>query len=153
MDKGAAPTGVYSSVPSYPAPDPMLSCISRKSSASSHQGGWKWCPAQPITHSMARYSAMRAGHFFIAMAVNRLKGTPRQSRNRQGNCMNRSLGKTVQRRFVTGNMSNVHTAAQAASATQSSRLRLSQLRAAHVTKNVSRISADATDETRRLKAL
>src|ERR1022692_4876772 len=152
MAEGSAPTGAYSSVPSYPAPVAVLSCISRRSAMLSHHGGWKCCHTKARTHSIATYIVTRTVHRLTPTAISKVNGMLRHSIHRQGNCIKRSLGRTSHSGPVIASISTAHAAAHATSEYQSVRLRLPQLRALQAAKKVSRISATAIQEMTRLKA-
>src|ERR1035437_6050991 len=97
---------------------------------------------------------MRAHHLRTPTAVSRVNGIPRQSTQRQGNCMKRSFGRTFHSGLEIDSMSNVQAATQNASEHQSSELRVCvrQRRAAQAATIVRKISATETQEITRLKA-
>src|SRR5271154_2514918 len=97
---------------------------------------------------MATYIATRAAHRRTPSTISKVNGTPRQSSQRQGNCMNCSLGRIFHATLVIESMSTEHTAAQITSEYQSVRLRLRHSRVAQTAIAVSRISPVATQETR-----
>src|SRR6202044_3784394 len=105
-----------------------------------------------ITHSVATYKPTRAGHLRTPSARNNVNGTPRQSVQRQGNCMKRIFGRMFQNKFVIGSMSTVQAAPQATNEPQSSGSRLRHPRAAQAATIVKTISATTTHEITRLKA-